>query len=466
MFLKRILNLRDTLSFRLTIWYAGIFTLSSLLSLSVFYYRISTITMERTDNELLEEIDEFSMQMAEGGLDQVKNEIVVEVESEGEDKIFFRLLSIDGKVLATSNMQPWGKLAVSQNTLRSLSDNNKHTLDTLIIPNHMYKVRTVFGFIGPTEVMQIGLSLEDNDKYLQMFRNLLLLLMIPLFIIASVIGLLMARKALTGVEEVTQTAIEISKGSYDKRVQVKKRSAEIDRLTQTFNGMLDRLQGLLKTMREMNDNIAHDLRSPLTRIRGIAEMTLISKTSTKNYEEMAASTIEECDNLIDMINTMLEITETEAGVAELQIEKVDLNKLILDAYELFCPIADEKNVNLNTNFPEKIFLQGDRNKLQRMITNLLENAIKYTPPGGTVTISIDLKEGQVGIIFEDTGIGIPKSDLPYIFDRFYRCDKSRSQAGIGLGLSLVKAFTEALKGTIMVASTPDKGSTFTIMMPH
>lgn len=158
---------------------------------------------------------------------------------------------------------------------------------------------------------------------------------------------------------------------------------------------------------------------------------------------MAVSTIEECDNLIDMINTMLDITETEAGVAEFQIEKLDLNKLILEAYELFRPIADEKNIKLNKNLSEKMFLQGDRDKLQRMITNLLENAIKYTPADGTVTISIDRKEGQVGIIFEDTGIGIPESDLPYIFDRFYRCDKSRSQAGIGLGLSLVKAFTES-----------------------
>jgi len=465
MFLKRLINLKGTLSFRLTLWYTLIFIFSSLLALSIFYYRISSITMERTDAELLEEMEEFSTLRSEEGLEQVKAEMALEVESEDEE-IFYRILSIDGQVLAMSSTQPWGRLEVPGNILRDLRDQSRPVLGTLDIPNYKYKVRTIYGSISPTEVLQIGLSLEDNEKYLKVFRDLLFLLMIPLFIFSALIGWFLSRQALLGVEEVTLTAIDISKGSYDKRVQVKRRSYEVDRLANTFNGMLDRIQALLKSMREMTDNIAHDLRSPLTRIRGIAEMTLISKNSIKDYENMAASTIEECDNLIEMINTMLDITETEAGVGEFKIEKVNLSRLIIDACELFRPTANEKGVNIITILPDKLHCQGDSNKLQRLVTNLLENSIKYTESEGSVTISASLDNGQVNIIFEDTGIGISEKDLPKIFERFYCCDMSRSKAGIGLGLSLAKAIANALGGTISVKSALNKGSSFLVTLPH
>ena len=465
MFLKKLLNLKGTLSFRLTLWYTVIFIFSSLLALSIFYYRISTITMERTDAELLEEMEEFSELRSEEDLEQVKAEMASEVESEDEE-IFYRLLSVDGQVLAMSSTQPWGKLEVPEKILRDLRDKDSPVLRTLNIPNYEYKVRTIYGFISPTEVFQFGLSLEHNEEYLEVFRNLLFLLMIPLFVFSALIGWFMSRQALQGVEEVTLTAIDISKGSYDKRVQVKRRSYEVDRLANTFNSMLDRIQALLNSMREMTDNIAHDLRSPLTRIRGIAEMTLFSKNSIKDYENMAASTVEECDNLIEMINTMLDITETEAGVGEFNIEKVNLSKLILDACELFRPAADEKGVNIITILPDKLHCQGDSNKLQRLVTNLLENSIKYTEPEGSVTISASLDNGQINIIFEDTGIGISEKDLPKIFERFYRCDVSRSKAGIGLGLSLAKAIANAFGGDIRVKSAMNKGSSFLVTLPN
>ena len=465
MFLKKLLNLKGTLSFRLTLWYTVIFIFSSLLALSIFYYRISTITMERTEAELLEEMEEFTELRSEEDLEGVKAEMASEIESEDED-IFYRLLSVDGQVLAMSSTQPWGRLEVPGDILRDLRDKDSPVFGTLDIPNYEYKVRTIYGFISPTEVFQIGLSLEHNEEYLEVFRNLLFLLMIPLFIFSAIIGWFMSRQALKGVEEVTLTAIDISKGSYDKRVQVKRRSYEVDRLANTFNFMLDRIQALLNSMREMTDNIAHDLRSPLTRIRGIAEMTLFSKNSIKDYENMAASTVEECDNLIEMINTMLDITETEAGVGEFNIEKVNLSKLIQDACELFRPAADEKGVNIITILPDKLHCQGDSNKLQRLVTNLLENSIKYTEPEGSVTISASLDNGQVNIVFEDTGIGISEKDLPKIFERFYRCDVSRTEAGIGLGLSLAKAIANAFGGDIRVKSAMNKGSSFLVTLPN
>jgi len=231
--------------------------------------------------------------------------------------------------------------------------------------------------------------------------------------------------------------------------------------------MVDRLQRVIQEMREINDNIAHDLRSPLTRIRGAAELTLMSTTSPADFEEMAVSIIEECDNLINMINTMLDIAETEAGVGELSLDTIEMNKLIMDACELYRAVAQEKHIELRTQLPEEaVHLQGDKAKMQRLTANFLDNAIKYTPAHGSVLVTLEHQDGTIVIRFADTGIGINPNEIPRIFDRFYRCDASRSASGTGLGLSLAKAITDAFGGSIHVESAQDKGSVFTVTLPR
>ncbi len=464
MLLNQINKHRNSLSFRLTVWYALIFTLTSVLALSIFYYHISKVTMENTDDELLEELEEFYALMKEGGVDQVTLEIVMESESEGGG-VFYRLITMDGSILKELNMEAYEGVGVSADALAAIGKKEQYFFETISIPGNDYKVRIIYGAISPSMIFNMGISLEDNYEFLGIFRNLILLLMIPLFFVAAFIGWFLARHALKGVEEVTQTAIEISKGSIDKRVEVKRRHYEIDRLANTFNEMLDRIQTLIKGMHEMNDNVAHDLRSPLTRIRGIAEMTLVGNGSMHDYTEMAANTIEECDKLIEIINTMMDITETEAGVNQFKSEPLNIVDLVLSACDLFDPIAKEKEIQLITLLPETLVIDGDKSKMQRLITNLLENAIKYNKEGGTVTISVKQENQLVNIQVEDTGVGIPEEDLPHIFERFYRCDRSRSLAGIGLGLSLAKAIVRAFNGDIRVKSALDRGSSFQVILP-
>lgn len=465
MSLGKLIKFRKTLSFRLTIWYAGIFTLSSFIAFSVFYSRIYSITMARADEELIEETEEISAALNEGGIGAVRAEIAEEAEEEDENNIFFRVISRDGEILATTNMSSWGNIDISHKTIKAQDSQANYVLQTLAIPGREYKARVISAPIGPKEIFQMGMILEEEEEYLKIFRNLFYLLFLVMAFVSGLFGWFIARQGLRDVEEVTRTAIEISSGSHDKRVRVKDRYEEIERLGNAFNMMLDRIQSILLAMREINDNIAHDLRSPLARIRGIAEMTLVREKSADDFKKMAASTVEECDTLIDMVNTMLEITEAEAGVAQQNIEEFDLAKLISDACDLFRPIADDKHIDINLSIPDKLHFRTDRKKLQRMVTNLLENAIKYTPDGGTVAISVLVHEGQVDIVIQDNGIGISQDDQPHIFERFYQSDKSRSTTGIGLGLSLAKAFAVALGGKIIVKSTLGDGSTFRINLP-
>jgi heavy metal sensor kinase len=363
-------------------------------------------------------------------------------------------------------MSAWRSVGAGSRALAKLKSGADYVLETLDLPEQEFKVRTVYGSIGPNLVLQIGESLEEDAEFLELHRIVFIPVMAVMAIIAAIIGWLMARRALTGVEEVSQTAMEISKGALDKRVPFKARGEEIERLATTFNHMLDRINLLIRGMREMSDNIAHDLRSPLARIRGVAEMALTTSATEEEHKAMAGSMLEECDRLLGMINAMLDIAEAESGAGAIKLEEVDLVGVIQRACELFQAIAEENGVTIAAELPESCLVYGEARKLQRIVANLLDNALKFTPAEGTVAVSLKADNGQVAIAVRDTGIGISEDDLPHIFKRFYRCDNSRAQHGTGLGLSLVKAIAGSLGGSVNVTSHLGKGSTFTVSFPQ
>jgi len=466
MLLEKVLRLRRSLAFRLTLWYAGIFTLSSLIAFLVFYFSISTMRLHQTDEYLSKEISEFSSLIASRDMNAMTTFINIEAESSGVQEMFLRVMTADGKEFATSNMSSWNDIGVSKIALKRLADGEGLAFETQTASKHHHKIRVAYGVIGPGLIIQIGQSLEDDEEFLEMSRKIYGITLIVLMAAAGLIGWFLARRALQGVEEVTRTATAIADGTLGQRVAVNTGGDEIDRLARTFNAMLDRIQVLITGMREMTDSIAHDLRSPIARIRGIAELTLTTQSSTEEYESMAASTMEECDRLLEVINTMLDITEFEAGAGKLRMEKVDLSALVRAACDLFQPIAEDKGIALTADTPPNNFITGDVSRLQRMVANLLDNALKYTPSQGAVSVSIRGEEDKVVISVQDTGIGITEKDLPNIFKRFYRCDRSRSQAGSGLGLSLAQAVASVHGGSITVDSQLGKGSTFMVALPR
>jgi heavy metal sensor kinase len=463
MYLNRFFKLPGTLATRLSLWYTGIFTISTLVAFLALYFVISAVLKERRDQDFLDDVQEYSAMLATEGIDRVKSEISWEVASDGAEHVFLRLLSMDGEQLLTTDMSAWEGVGSGSHALEKLKNGAPHVLETLDLPEHEFQVRTVYGVIGPDLVLQIGESLEEDSEFLEMHRKIFVPLMAVMVIIAAIVGWLLAKRALSGVEEVTETAIEISGGALDKRVPHKVRGEEIERLATTFNHMLDRINVLIREMREMSDNIAHDLRSPLARIRGAAEMALTTSTS-EEHRVFAATMIEDCDRLINIINTMLDIAEAESGAAEITLEEVDIARLTKRACELFQAIAEENSIKITTELPDSCVVYGEARKLQRMVANLLDNALKYTPPEGTVTVSVNADNGQVAISISDTGVGISEDDLPHIFKRFYRCDISRAKGGTGLGLSLVKAIVHSHGGRVNATSRPGKGSTFTVTL--
>ncbi|MGB5985903.1 MAG: ATP-binding protein [Desulfobacterales bacterium] len=312
----------------------------------------------------------------------------------------------------------------------------------------------------------VSKTMKSAQHYLAIFRKLFLWVIGVSIVAAGVSGLFMARRALSGISRVTHTAQKISQGNLQERVATANQCREIRHLADTFNLMLDRIEDLIHRMQEVTENIAHDLRSPLSRIRGIAEMSLISTTQAVTPAQAAENTIEECDSLIRIINTMLDLTEIEAGVNKFDLQQVDLNQILRSACDLFETLAHEQGIEITLQMTEGVVVQSNRPQLQRLVYNLIDNAIKYTPSGGAVTIRAEAAPQHVLISVTDTGCGIPPDELPHIFDRFYRVDQSRSKPGSGLGLSLARAIAHALKGTINVTSQIEEGSCFTVALPQ
>jgi heavy metal sensor kinase len=466
MFLKKINSIRHTLAFRLTLWYAGIFMLTSCVAFLFFYFLITSVIRARTDQDLLGEARTLSSILKVQGMKAVRRQIIFEAQAAGEKKIFFRLLSLDGQEFSSSNMSYWRDIGVGKAAIEQLIGENRPVFNTVSLPDRQHNIRVLYAIVGRNIILQLGQSMENYTRFIEAFRKIFVTTMASLFIFAAIVGWFMARRALAGVEAVTRTARQISETSLKERVPVKKYQDEVDQLAITFNQMLDRIQTLVTGIREMSDNIAHDLKSPITRIRGISEVSLTTGASEKEYENMAASTVEECDRLLDIINTMLVISKTEAGVNKLDARELDIGAVVRDACELFQSSAEDKDLRLVCDVAGKFSISGDNRMIQRMIANLLDNAIKYTPGGGSVEVTVNTGNHDAVIIaVKDTGIGISEKDIPHIFERFYRCDPSRSEAGIGLGLSFARAIARAHGGDITVFSKPEQGSTFTVTFP-
>jgi len=464
MSLKKKSSFFSTLTLRLTLWYTAFFGALGLAAFLFVYVSLGADLEGRTDEELIQTANEFETLYLSHGIRALSSEFRREAHSRGIRRVFFRLISPLGKTLCVSEMVPWRRLTPRR--LKPPPGKKTFVFRTLSIPGRDGKVRFVFKRLPEGHIIQIGMTLKDNQLLMAKYRKTFCTALVILVICGGIVGWGMARRAMSGVRKVTRAASRVGKNDLGYRVLAGGEGQEIDDLANAFNEMLERIEGLIRELKEVSDNIAHDLRSPITRIRGIAETTLLGDTDMAGYREMAAVVIEESDRLVGMTSTLLEIARTDAGVAEFSVEPLDMRGIVHEAVDLFFPLAEDREISIESEMIAGSFrVKGDRAMIQRVLANLLDNAIKFTPSGGVVTVSMVAAGSQGRITISDTGCGIGEKDLPRVFDRFYRCDKSRSTPGSGLGLSLARSLVQAHGGDITVKSTPGKGSAFTVSLP-
>jgi len=317
-------------------------------------------------------------------------------------------------------------------------------------------------------LVQVGKSTDAREALLARFRAVLGLVTLTIVVVALTGGFIVTRSAVRPIRRLTRAVARIvSTGRTDERVPLPGGGTgdAIDELTRLFNAMLDRIEGLVTAMRGALDNVSHDLRTPLTRLRGTAEMALVSSPDPDRCRDALADCLEESDRVLVMLNTLMDISEAESGAMHLRRDAVELGEVVSRAVTLYRDVADAKGIALTAHTAAGVVVAADRTRLEQVAANLIDNALKYTPPGGRVDVEVLADGGRARIRVRDTGLGIRPDELPRIWDRLFRGDTSRSERGLGLGLSLVKAVVEAHGGTVEVESEPGQGSVFTISLP-
>jgi len=279
-------------------------------------------------------------------------------------------------------------------------------------------------------------------------------------------GSLFARRMLRPIHDLSKAVKRVQETTdLHERIPTSRAPGELTDLVQSFNQMLVRIEHLVESIRGSLDNVAHELRTPMTRLRTAAEMALRKPNDLELALSALADCVEESERLMSLLNTLTDMAEAEAGAMKLYREPLDVARLAARVTDLYADIAEDKGISLRVSAPETLILDVDPNRLPQAIANLVDNAIKYTPCGGRVIIKAQRHNGEIIISVEDTGIGIAAADCEKVWQRLYRVNKSRSERGLGLGLAVVKAIVEAHGGRIGVESEPDRGSTFTVHLP-
>ena len=374
----------------------------------------------------------------------------------GYSHVFNLLVSGDGRqILAHSRVHPdeLPKLAALAGTVPH------GVFRTVNIGETEYRVRCAPTFDGNLFVFGTRLDTERDERIAAIFMVSLVLV----FLASVVLGTVLAGKCVSGIVRVSAAAQKIQSGHYSQRVAHGNEGSEIDGLIDAFNSMVAHTENVITELRTISDNIAHDLKTPITRMRGKAELSLYH--DNPGEQSLAEDIAEECDGMLSMINTMLEITRTEYDIQRRTRGVVDLHAEAMRAEDLFSPLAGDSGVALTVTAEEPaVLLQADVLQMRRLLANLLDNAIKFTPRGGRVSLTVRRIAQQAEIIVSDTGCGIPAAELPHVFERFFRSDKSRNIPGNGLGLSLVHAIVHAHGGTIRLDSREGEGTTVTIRL--
>jgi heavy metal sensor kinase len=468
-----------SLRFKLTLWYVLILGIL-LISFSSFLYVTLSKSLHRDVDSKLRSLTELiasesASPLSKFGFGNIDKALETSMNLKPIGK-FIQVLDESGKIGKKSDNLKNVQLPISLYALKN-SSNGIITFETnRSIGNAPLRIITfpVLENSRVTRIIQVASSLEDVEDALHTLF-IILMITVPLaLMVASLGGQFLAYKALKPVDNITQTALLITSKNLNQRIKPLKVKDEIARLIETFNGMISRLDQSFRQIKQFTSDASHELKTPLTILKGEVEVTLRKERTSPEYQQTLKSNLEEINRMSQIVDDLLLLSKADSGELRLNKEDLNLTEILNEVISQMNILAQSKRLRIETsNHHEDVHIFGDALRIRELFLNLISNGIKYTEEGGAIRIALmkdnryDPGDPLVEVIVSDTGIGIAKADQERIFDRFFRVDKARSreQGGSGLGLSICKWIVEAHQGKIAVESEMGKGSSFIVKLP-
>jgi heavy metal sensor kinase len=461
-------HLPPTLRFRLTFWNTIVILILVGCALWGVREGVRWTLLSELDAALAEDVKEVQLTIDQMTIDRfglkwdrMEAELGPKVVSNSDRGWFVRIFSSTGDLLWTSDNAPELKVTTARAVKPGAYDRENYRLLQQSIPA---------GKQTPPLIVRVGVRRDRVDEDIWRLSEWMLIAFALILVVAPLSGYWLAGRATRPLATILHMTSRLHPDNLSERLPLRGSGDELDQLSATLNGMLDRLAAHLEQQRTFVANAAHELRSPLAAICTSLEVVLERNRTPAEYRELLGDLIEECTALGNLINHLLLLAEGDAGLLHADGE-VRLDELALRAVDMFQGIAEQRGVSLQVESPEPVTVRGNRVHLREVIHNLLDNALKFTTEGEKVTVEVNAPPGspQVQLVVRDTGEGIPADDLPNVFERFYRADKSRQRAqptgGSGLGLSICKAIVHSYEGQISLTSTLGKGTTVTVSLP-
>ncbi|MBI3803385.1 MAG: HAMP domain-containing protein [Nitrospirae bacterium] len=463
MSLSRLNRFRKKIGVRLSFWYAILFTLSALILFGLAYLLVSKSIKQRDHDEIRLTLQTLAKEYHSGEVESLEEGAGLEEAARQMGPLFIRIAGPDRKTLFLNHPREWARFDLSSLETGSAAPQGEWILLREKDDHHRLEIASVQ--LPDGVVLQVGKNTKEREELLERFRRIFLAVAFPIVALGAVGGSLFALRALRPIRDIIATVQSIEEGRMEGRVPVTSTGDELDELGRLFNQMLGKIEALINGMKGSLDNVAHDLRTPMTRLRAVAEMALRNDLDREAYREALIACLEESEQILMMLNTLMDISEAETGTMPLQRAPVNLASLMEDAVDLYRPVAEEKGIVIEMKSPSTLISIVDPTRMRQVLANLIDNAVKYTARGGRVDLEATQEGEEIVIQVKDTGIGIPPEEIDRIWDRLYRGDRSRSERGLGLGLSLVKAIVTAHEGKITASSGPGAGSRFTLSLP-
>jgi two-component system heavy metal sensor histidine kinase CusS len=459
-----------SLAMRLTAWYAGS-SFALVVAATGFLYGIFLRNLDRQDDQLLgDRVRALRAEMVSrpGDTAAIRQEVDEEWEAHERTRIHMRIRDGAGTVIAEtaemSRLLPSASFPPPTAELDRGAD-----VDTR--DGGSFRVLAAEApSLAPGQppcIIEVALDRSLEIELNASYRKYLLLVLGTALLLCALVGYQIARRGIQPIHQIAETARRIRSTHLEERIVPDGLPAELVTLADTFNQMLDRLEDSFARLSRFSADIAHELRTPVSSMRGEVEVALSKQRSAEEYREILASSLEECGRLTHLIDRMLFLARAENPETQINRETLDVGQELQKVCEFYKPSAADAGVELAVSVAAPVEANLDRPLFQRAVGNLVANAVTHTPAGGTVTLTATRDNGSTRVEVVDTGSGIPAAQLPHVFDRFYRIDNARSSTNgnVGLGLAIVRSIAELHRGSVAIASEPGRGTRITLVFP-